>query len=526
MKTKGLTAKVLVGMLLGAVVGLVLIRYAPSGLQPGDTLEIQFADGGAQRVKVGEADKADKFADVLIDETVVGRAVLEKAQKAGHVKLPNGKEVSVVNLTAEEAAAAISTESDNAAVSVKLVDRKKVSALHPAVQPFYVVGELFIRLLKMVIIPLIVATVLVGIASLGDIRKMGRMGWQTILFYVGSMLVATTTGIILVNAINPGDGLNWTPPESSDGIAAAPGVTDLLLRIVPTNPVEALATMDVLGILFFTIILALAILAIGKRRAAPLFNFFEALNDVVYVLIGWIMALAPIGVGALIAYFVGTQDPAFLSTLLASLGKFALCVVLGLLIQFTLLTMVVGIFGKYNPFLFVRKATPMLATAIGTDSSSATLPVTMTVVRDMGVSKRIAGFVVPVGATANMDGTALYEATAVLFFAQAFNMDLSFAQQVIVAFTAMLAAVGAAGIPSAGLVTMALVLTAVGLPLTGIGLLLAIDRPLDMMRTAVNVYGDATTSRMVQTWNPDIDPADDDTASEYESVEPSASRGD
>ena len=249
-----------------------------------------------------------------------------------------------------------------------------------------------------------------------------------------------------------------------------------------------------------------------------MFNFFEGLNDLVYVLIGWVMALAPFGVGALVAYFLGIQSPDLVGTLVQSLGKFALCVVLGLTLHFLVLMTLVRVLGKRSPLEFIRDMAPAMMTAFGTDSSSATLPVTMTCVKDMGVSKRIYGFVVPVGATANMNGTALYEATAVLFFAQAYAVNLSVPQQFIVAITAMLAAVGAAGIPSAGLVTMSLVLTAVGLPLAGIGLLFAIDRPLDMMRTVVNVVDDAAASVVIQAWNPEVRAEEDDIATEYEEI--------
>ncbi len=513
-------------MALGAVAGLLLMRYSPTGLQPGDKLAVAYADGETVEYGVAQRDQSKSLIDVLLETGEKGHATLKEEEKAGAIRVAPGTFVTVAGLQRSEAARAIGEATGRQVDKVSIAKRSSVSVLPAATQPFYLVGEIFIRLLKMLIVPLIVATVLIGIASLGNVRRMGKIGFQTMALYGATMLAATAVGLILVNLIRPGDGLNWTSPSDVALEGESPTVSELILRIVPSNPVEALATLDVLGILFFTILFAFAMLALGKKRVAPVFNFFEGLNDIVYVLIGWVMALAPVGVGALIAYFVGIQTPELLEALVGSLGKFALCVVLGLAIHFTVLNLAVRFLGKYSPFRFIKGMAPAMATALGTDSSSATLPVTLTCVRDMGVSKRIAGFVVPVGATANMNGTALYEASAALFFSQAYvGFDLSIGQQVIVAFTAMLAAVGAAGIPSAGLVTMALVLTAVGLPLAGIGLLFAIDRPLDMLRTVVNVCDDAAASLIIQHWNRDIDPEEDDLVTEYEEVQPAASRG-
>ena len=499
------TGRILLGMLLGAIVGVALMYLQPVPLQPGDVVEVSLAGGETERITVASAIVAP------------GDATAGTRNTEG--------EVQVAGLQTADALAAVQAQG-LPATGLSLKERgsmASVDVMPPITQVFYVIGQLFIKLLKMLIIPLIVATVLVGVAGLGDLRRMGRLGKQTLFVYVGTMLVAATIGLILVALIGPGSGLNW-PIE--DGDQPTPTVSELILRVVPDNPIAAMAQLDVIGVLFFTILVGIAILKLGKRRAAPVFNFFEALNDIVYVLVGWVMWTAPLGVGALIAYFVGIQVPEYVGMLLQSLGKFALCVVLGLVTQFLLLTLLVAFVGKYRPGRFISAMSPAIATALGTDSSSATMPVTMTCVRNVGVSKRIAGFVVPVGATANMDGTALYEATAALFFAQAYGIDLSFGQEILVVITSVVAAVGAAGIPSAGLVTMALVLTAVGLPLEGIALLFAIDRPLDMMRTVVNVYGDGVTSRLVQTWNPDIKPEEDDLATAYEEVEPSAAHGD
>lgn len=515
MHYRGLTWKILLGMAAGAIIGLLLMVHQPVGLQPGDRLVVTWGDGEQESIRIADTDRTEKTLDVIIEGSERGHAVLETAQTAGAAVLAGGQEVQLAGLSREDGLERIAEAAGRDVRSLEIEQRRQVTLMPPVTQVFYVIGELFIRLLKMLIVPLIVATVLVGIASLGDVGKMGRLGAQALGYYAVTTLAAAGVGLTLVNLVNPGEGLNLSIAPDAGGLAAeSPSVTDLILRIVPTNPVEAMAQFDVLGMLFFTIILALGMLRVGKETAHALFRFFESLNEVVYVLIGWVMALAPIGVAALLAYFIGIQDPAYLGGLLRSLGSFAACVVGGLLIHAMFLTFLVAVLGRYSPLQFLKKATPCLTTAFSTASSSATLPVTLGCLNDMKVSKRIYSFVLPVGATANMDGTALYEAAAAIFFAQAFGIELSVGQQLIVVVTAMLAAVGAAGIPSAGLVTMALVLTAVGLPLTGIGLLFAIDRPLDMLRTAVNVYGDASASRVLQTWNPGIRAEEDEEVEE------------
>jgi Na+/H+-dicarboxylate symporter len=499
------TGKILLGMLFGLVVGVLLMYFSPVPLQPGDEVRLVGADGAT-----------------ILEGKVAAQIVTDSSDAGGR---NDQGELLLAGLSERDALAALERRGTPAS-EIQLLKRESmasVAVMPPITTVLYIIGQLFIKLLKMLIIPLIVATVLVGVAGLGDIGKMGRLGKHTLLIYIGTMLVAAMLGLLMVAIIQPGSGLGWT---SAGSAGESPTVRDLILRIVPDNPLHAMVQLDVIGTLFFTILVGIAVLKLGKHKCAPFFNFFEALNDIVYVLVGWVMWLAPLGVGALLAYFIGIQVPEYISSLLASLGKFAACVAIGLILQFFFLTVLVAWLGRFAPFHFLAKMSPALATALGTDSSSATMPVTLTCVRSVGVSKRIAGFVVPVGATANMDGTALYEATAALFFAQAYGVELSLAQQALVVVTAVAAAVGAAGIPSAGLVTMTLVLTAVGLPLEGIALLFAIDRPLDMMRTAVNVYGDAVASRIVQTWNPDIRPEEDDVATAYEEVEPKAAYGD
>jgi Na+/H+-dicarboxylate symporter len=503
---KGFAFKVLVGILLGLVLGTLMMQNMPVGIQPGDTLEVSSSNGLVMEVIVPDGKDA---APVNIDGT------------------DTTDSFALAGLHGQAALDGLSDATGQPVTEMITVDRKGVTVKPPATEVVYVLGQVFLRLLKMLVVPLIIATVLVGIASLGNIKKLGKIGSMTAFWYVGTMLVATAIGLTYVNVLQPGQAAAkiWGDEAGSAAIASQTPA-DLILRIIPTNPIQAIAELDVVGMLFFVIIFAFAMLAMGKRRTAPVFNFFESLNDIIFVLIGWVMSLAPYGVSFLIAHTMATQDVGFLKQIGQSLGLFALTVVLALVTHWIFLLVMVGIFGKMNPFKFIQKLGPAMSVAFGTNSSSATLPVTMRCIDDMKVSKRIRNFVIPVGATLNMDGTALFEATAVLFFAQAFAVHLDVGAQALVAFTSVAAAMGAAGIPSAGLVTMTIVLSAVGLPDSKISLLWAIDRPLDMLRTTVNITGDAATCRIVQSFNPDIRPEDDDVAEEYEPIDPTASHDD
>lgn len=319
---------------------------------------------------------------------------------------------------------------------------------------------------------------------------------------VGTMFVAVAIGLTAVNTLRPGAALRgqWVAEEADAAVSQS--VSELILRIVPTNRVQAIAERDVVGILFFVILLAIALLKAGPKRAAPVLGFFESLNAAVAVMVGWVMVLAPYGIFALVAHTTATQETSFLGPPLKSLRLFAV----GLAVHFAFQLAILAAVARVNPRRFLQDMGPALATAFGTNSFSATLPVTLRCADEMGVPKRIYGFVLPVGATLNMDGTALFEAVAAMFFAQAFGFEFGLGTQILLALTSVLAAMGAAGIPSAGLVTMVLVLSAVGLPTSKLPLLWAIDRPLDRMRTVVNVSGDALTCCILQRLNPD--PAD------------------
>lgn len=519
MRDKRFGLKVLAGILIGALVGFLLLYTTPVPTQPGDVIRATLTDGREVYVDIGE-DRYDPAVPEVVTIDDLPDTIDEQAYTDAVTFI---EEVLIVGRPLPEVPALLTRSSGLEFTDVSVFQRGTVTIRPFHTELIYLIGHIFLRLLQMLVLPLIVATVLVGIASLGDIKKLGKLGKQTAGFYIATMLVAVTIGLFWVNLVKPGQDLGFA---GANEIARADQTfSELILRTIPNNPFAALATLDVVAVLFFVIIFALAMLKLGKQRIAPVFNFFEGLNDVMFTLIGWVMVLAPIGVGALVAHTIGTQDVTFIGPLLASLGKFALTVTLALATHFIALMIILSVVARYSPIAFIRAMAPAMATAFGTNSSSATLPVTMTCIEKMGVSKRIRNFVAPVGATLNMDGTALFEAVAVLFFAQAFAVSLGIQDQFIVALVSVVAAIGAAGIPSAGLVTMVIVLSAVGLPQSKVALLWSIDRPLDMMRTLVNITGDAVTSRVVQTWNPDIKIEEDDIVTEYEPVVPEAAHG-
>jgi len=356
------------------------------------------------------------------------------------------------------------------------------------------IGTIFIKLLKMLIVPLIVASMVVGVARVGDIRRLGGLGGRTFAFYLLTTWASVFVGLILVNLIKPGEGAPLLAGNVPDAARNVVGFWDVLLKMVPDNPFKAMANMDILPLIVFSLFLGAVLTTIGNK-AEPLISFFESLNTAVMKMADIVIRLTPIGVFALLAVVVAETGPG----IFASLGKYMFAVLLGLLIHGVVtLPLLLRYVARVNPRAYMGKIAPALTTAFSTASSSATLPLTIDCVEERaGVSRRVSSFVLPIGATINMDGTALYESVAAVFIAQVYGIDLSLMQQVLVFLTATLAAVGAAGIPSAGLVTMAIVLNAVGLPLEGIGMILAVDRLLDMCRTTVNVWGDTVGCAVV-----------------------------
>lgn len=356
-------------------------------------------------------------------------------------------------------------------------------------------GTLFLNALKMTIVPLILAAVISGVASLGDVRRLGRPGGLTIFYYLCTTFIAVVIGLVLVNVIEPGVGVQATTESMQLGADKAlahgdKGVTDILLSLISPNLVKSAAELQLLPLVFFAVLFGAAVTTVGEM-GRPIINFFESLNETMMRIVGWIMYFAPLGVFALVATPLGKSGggDAFMATV-AGVGAYVMTVLLGLGIHAIILFVILMVFARRG-WGYLQDMMRALLTAFGTASSSATLPLTMECAREHGLNERSVRFVLPLGSTVNMDGTALYEAVAALFIAQVYGIDLSLFAQCIVALTATLAAVGAAGIPQAGQVTMLIVLSAVGLPAEGIGLLLAVDWFLDRFRTTVNVWGDA-----------------------------------
>jgi len=362
------------------------------------------------------------------------------------------------------------------------------------------IGTLFIDLLKMVLIPLVFTSIAVGIANLQAHKQVHRVWMTTLGFFVASMTVAIVLGMVASNLFRPGEGMHLAMfADAIQGFQAKqlslPEFFSHFLHELFVNPVAALAQGNVLAVVVFALFLGIA-LVIGGERYRNILALLQELLELTMRIVGWIMRIAPLGIMALLIKLVATQDMA----LFGSLSKFVV-VVLGttLLHGIIVLPLILYLFTGMTPLHFFRGAREALVTALATSSSSATLPVTLRCVEQhLHVKRDIAGFVVPLGATINMDGTALYEAAAALFIANLVGIELNLMQQMIVFFTAMIAAMGAPGIPSAGMVTMVMVLQSVGLPAEAIAILLPIDRLLDTLRTAVNVEGDMVGSLVVQ----------------------------
>lgn len=358
-------------------------------------------------------------------------------------------------------------------------------------------GQLFLDALKMTIIPLIIAAVITGITSIGDVRKLGRLGGLTVLYYTATTAIAVMIGLIAVNIIQPGTGVEISNVVKQATAKQEIGISDIISSLISPNLFKSATETHILPIIVFCLIFGAALTTIGEK-GKPIAAFFDGLNEVMMKLVIWIMYFAPIGVFALIAAKLGaTGGGESFWREISSVGRYIVTVILGLGIHATVLFLILVIFSKRGRDYLVDMLRA-LVTAFGTASSSATLPLTIECAKEAGVDDRSVKFVLPLGATVNMDGTALYEAVAAMFIAQAYGIDMNFSQQLIIFVTATLAAIGAAGIPQAGLVTMLIVLSAVNLPEEGIGLLLAVDWFLDRVRTTVNVWGDSVGAAVLE----------------------------
>ena len=345
-------------------------------------------------------------------------------------------------------------------------------------------GDLFLRALKMIIIPLILTSIVSGVSSIGDAQNLGRLGLKTVTYYISTSLFAIVTGLVFVNLIQPGVGADLGLKKEVPELAAASGnLWDIILRMIPTNIFEALVSFDILAIIVFSILIGFFITRIEFKQKEFLATLFNSGFEVMMKLTHFIIRFTPLGIlGIVVGVVAGQKEN--LVEILGSLGKYFGTVLLGLIIHATItLPLILRVVGRVNPRKHFQAMTTPLLTAFSTRSSSATLPLTIDAVENnTGVSNKISSFVLPLGATINMDGTALYECVAAMFIAQAYGIEISFLQQMIVVFTALLASIGAAGIPMAGLVMISVILTAVGLPLEGVGLILAVDPFLDMCR--------------------------------------------
>ncbi|HBD27077.1 dicarboxylate/amino acid:cation symporter [Flavobacterium sp.] len=375
------------------------------------------------------------------------------------------------------------------------------------IKPF---GTIFINLLKLIAVPLILASLIKGISDLKDISKLSKMGGRTIGLYILTTVLAVSIGLVIVNIIKPGSYISeqtrtelvasYTADANSKIEAANKqsevGPLQSLIDIVPDNIIKASADNgNMLQVIFFAVIFGIAMILLPEDKSKPVKDFFDSFNEIILKMIDLIMLFSPIGVFALLAAIVA-ESPSL--DLFKALGMYGLTVIIGLILVMCIYLVLVKVFAKKSPRFFIDGISPAQLLAFSTSSSAATLPVTMErTVDNLGVDDEVASFVLPIGATINMDGTSLYQAVAAVFIAQSFGMDLSLATQLGIIVTATLASIGSAAVPGAGMVMLVIVLAQAGIPEAGLALIFAIDRPLDMCRTTVNVTGDAAVSMIV-----------------------------
>lgn len=356
------------------------------------------------------------------------------------------------------------------------------------------VGTFFINLIKMIIVPVVLASLICGAAALGDVKKLGRIGAKVMTFYLLTTAFAVSLGLFLGQIMQPGKGL-VLPAGAKVAAKEAPPISQVLVNLVPANPFQAMVSADMLQVIVFAIFIGVGITLVGER-AKPVEAFFDGLAEVTYKIIDVIMNFAPIGVFALIMPVVAVNGP----KVLLPLASVIAAVYIGCLLHMAVVySGSVSILGGMSPVRFFKGIFPAMLVAFSTCSSSATLPVNMKCTQEnLGVNKDISSFCLPLGATVNMDGTALYQGVCALFVAQVYGIDLSMGQYITIILTGTLASIGTAGVPGAGLIMLTMVLQSVGLPLEGIALVAGIDRVLDMIRTTVNITGDAAACVVIQ----------------------------
>ena len=366
---------------------------------------------------------------------------------------------------------------------------------------FYLGGTLFIKLMKMLVVPLVFCSIVVGAASISDIKKIGVIGGRTIFIYLITTALAVTIALTIGALIQPGAGLDMVVPAQTSNVTLNQTMTDTILNMIPDNPFSSLSTGDMLPVIIFGLLIGV-ILAKLKEETQIVSDFFSQGNHIMMELTSLVMKFAPIGVFCLMARTFGGLG---LSGMLP-LAKYVLCVLIGLAIQaFLVYPSLLVLFTRLNPLRFFRQFFSVMFFAFSSSTSNATIPLNLEKLSEMGVSPEISSFTVPLGATINMDGTAIMQGCAVMFAAQAYGIDLGMSGLLIVIFTAVMASIGTAGVPSVGLVTLTMVFNSVGLPVEAIGIIFGIDHILDMFRTAVNVTGDAICTLIVSFKNKALD---------------------
>lgn len=388
------------------------------------------------------------------------------------------------------------------AIILGLIFEKSIEVIKP-------LGDLFLRLIKFIIAPLILSTLVIGISSNGDPKQLGRMGIKTVTYYLLTTAFAIVIGLAVAFAFSPGKGLNIDLPTTNETQEVtqteSPGAIDTLLNIIPDNPFQALAEANILQIIFFALFIGLGITLVGEK-AKPVYNFFDGFAEIMYRITGIIMKVAPIGVLGLVAPVVGNYGLAVLMPLMKVILAVFVASIVHLIIVYG---SAVKIFAKMSPLVFAKGVSPAALIAFSTASSAGTLPVTLKNTQEnLGVSKRISSFVLPLGATINMDGTAIYQGVSVVFIAQFYDLNLSLMQLLTVVLTTVLASIGTAGVPGAGLIMLTMVLSSIGLPLEGIALIAGIDRILDMIRTTLNIVGDASCAVVVAGSENELEPVE------------------
>ncbi|PAB59569.1 dicarboxylate/amino acid:cation symporter [Anaeromicrobium sediminis] len=375
------------------------------------------------------------------------------------------------------------------------------------IKPF---GTLFINMIKMIIVPLVFSSLIVGAASIGDVKSLGRIGGKTVIYYLVTTAVAVSIGLFLGKVMNPGAGLT-IPVGAEQAAKEAPSVVSTLLNIIPKNPLKGLVDGNILQVITFALFLGVGCTAVSEDKSKPFVNFFDSLAEIMYKITAFIMELAPYGIFALIVPVVSQYGIDVLKPLsMVILAVYIGCVLHAVLVYST----AVKIFANISPIKFFKGIAPAAITAFSTTSSSGTLPVTIKSTREnLGVSEKITSFVLPLGATINMDGTALYQGVCALFIAQVYGVELTLAQMATIILTATLGSIGTAGVPGGGFIMLTLVLQSVGLPLEGLVLIAGIDRILDMARTSVNVIGDASCAVVVASTENNLEPTSSEISS-------------